>query len=173
MSFCPFHYNKGCTMDTQKEVAVFLADFDYQTEQIIRMFKTLEKKAAIMEANPVAPEMVESTAYWLHNLYSAFEDLFRLVAGYWENSVSADGEFHIHVLKRMLVHIEGIRPALLSEDSYRVLSELRGFRHVFRHAYGYGLDEERISFLLRKIMEKKNLLLTDIQTFRSKIEDMA
>ena len=88
------------------------------------------------------------------------------VAGFWENSLSADGEFHVQLLKRMLLSIEGVRPALLSEGSYKFLNELRGFRHVFRHAYNYGLDAERVSTLLRKILAQKGPVSKDLNNFR-------
>jgi hypothetical protein len=103
----------------------------------------------------------------MHNLYCAFEDLFKLIAGFWENTLSADGEFHVQLLKRMLLSIEDVRPALLSDPSYRLLNELRGFRHVFRHAYNYGLDDERVNALLRKILGQKGTVIKDLKTFRN------
>ena len=159
-------------MDTQKEIAVFLAEYDFQIEQILKVYSIIEEKKVVFDKEPVASEMVESTGYWLHNLYSAFEDLFKLTAGFWENNVNIDGDFHINLLKRMLVHIEQVRPALISEESYRFLNELRGFRHVFRHAYSFGMDDERVSFLLNRVLKKKELLMQDLQKFRKAIADI-
>ena len=159
-------------MDTQKEITVYLAEFDYQIEQILKVYSILEEKKVVFDKEPVAREMVESTGYWLHNLYSAFEDLFKLTAGFWENNVNIDGDFHINLLKRMLVHIEQVRPALISEESYRFLNELRGFRHVFRHAYSFGMDDERVSFLLFRVLKRKELLIQDLKKFRKAIADI-
>ncbi len=159
-------------MDTQKEITVFLAEFDYQIEQIINVYSILEKKKIVFREKAVRMEMVESAGYWLHNLYSAFEDLFKLTAGFWENNVKTNGDFHINILKRMLVHIEQVRPALISEESYRFLNELRGFRHVFRHAYSFGMDDERVSFLLHRVLKKKKLLLQDMKNFRKTIAEI-
>jgi len=159
-------------MDTQKEITVFLAEFDYQIEQIINVYSILEIKKIVFRKKAVAREMVESTGYWLHNLYSAFEVLFKLTAGFWENNVKTNGDFHINILKRMLVHIEQVRPALISEESYQFLNELRGFRHVFRHAYSFGMDDERVSFLLFRVLKKKELLMQDLQKFRKAIAEI-
>jgi uncharacterized protein YutE (UPF0331/DUF86 family) len=153
-------------MEPQDRIVVFLAEFDYQVQQINSIYTRLERKVSAIEKQTVAVEAVESAGYWMHNLYCAFEDLFKLVAGFWENSLSADGKFHVQLLKRMLLSIEGVRPALLSEDSYRFLNELRGFRHVFRHAYSYGLDDERVSTLLRKIFDPKSTVIMDLNNFR-------
>ena len=85
----------------------------------------------------------------------------------------ANGEYHIHLLKRMQVEIEGVRPALLSDSSYKYLNELRGFRHVFRHAYNYGLDKERVSALLRKISDQMDDVKSDLQAFRNTVAGYA
>jgi len=53
------------------------------------------------------------------------------------------------------------------EPQDRILNELRGFRHVFRHAYSYGLDDERVSALLRKVLGQKDPVIKDLQTFRN------
>jgi uncharacterized protein YutE (UPF0331/DUF86 family) len=156
-------------MEPQKQVVIFLAEFDYQVEQIESIYKSLKNKISAFEKQPVALETVESAGYWIHNLYCAFEDLFKLVAGFWDNELSPDGEFHVHLLKRMLLNIEDVRPPLLSEASSKLLNELRGFRHVFRHAYSHGLDHERVSVLLRKILNQKDTVIKDLKIFRKTI----
>ena len=126
----------------------------------------MKKKLATIQKHTAAQESVESAGYWMHNLYCAYEDLFKLVAGFWENSLSSDGEFHVRLLKRMMLKIEDVRPALLSEAGYRILNELRGFRHFFRHVYSYGLDDERVSALLQKILDQKDTVINDLNSFR-------
>ena len=160
-------------MEPQKQIVIFLAEFDFQVKQINSIYGSLKKKAVTIEKQNVTAEAVESAGYWIHNLYCAFEDLFKLVAGFWENNLSVNGEYHIHLLKMMLVEIEGVRPSLLSIASYKFLNELRGFRHVFRHAYSYGLDEERVSALLSKILDQKENVISDLRTFRDTIAGYA
>jgi hypothetical protein len=120
----------------------------------------------------VAPESVESSGYWLHNLFCAYEDLFKIVSAFWENSIATDGGFHRTLLKRMLLNIDGIRPALLSERSFRHLDELRGFRHAFRHAYSYGLDLKRVAYLLKKVTDEKTGVLDELGLFRGKVASL-
>ena len=55
------------------------------------------------------------------------------------------------------------------EPQDRILNELRGFRHVFRHAYSYGLDDERVSALVRKVLGQKDPVIKDLQTFRNTV----
>jgi len=159
-------------MDPQHQLTVFLAEFDFQVDQISKIYNQLKSKMPLIQKSPVSVETVESTGYWLHNLYCAYEEVFKRVAGFWENNVSINGEYHIHLLRRMLLEIRGIRPALLSEKSYNFLNELRGFRHVFRHAYSYGLDDERVVYLLRKTITAQPQILKDVAEFRSLISQI-
>ena len=156
-------------MEPQDRILVFLAEFDFQVEQIRGIYETLRKKVPLVDKQPVSQESVESAGYWLHNLYSAYEDLFKMVAGFWENSLIVDGEFHAQLLKRMLLNIKDVRPALLSETAYKILNELRGFRHVFRHTYSYGLDEERVNGLLHKVLGQEETVINDLQAFRKTV----
>ncbi len=83
--------------------------------------------------------------------------------------MSSNSSYYTSLLRRMVFAIEGIRPALLSEDSLRVLDELRGFRHMFRHAYSHGLDEERILILLNRIKSSNPMINKDLADFRQAV----
>jgi uncharacterized protein YutE (UPF0331/DUF86 family) len=111
------------------------------------------------------PQALESLAYQMHNLYCAFEDLFRLVADHFENHVVEQMAWHKELLNKMKVKINGIRPALISESSYELLNELRGFRHVFRHAYGFELEPAKLKIVLRKALALKKIYKKDIANF--------
>ena len=155
----------------QENIITFIADFDDQTNQIKINYSTLKKKMTLLTDGSITPELVDSIGYWLHNLYCAYEDLFKIVASFFENNHANNGGYHKSLLKRMRINIKGIRPALLSEENYKNMDELRGFRHVFRHAYSYGLDDERVAFLLRKVMKNKATILNDIEKFKQKVID--
>lgn len=57
-----------------------------------------------------------------------------------------------------------------TSGTFQNLDELRGFRHVFRHAYSYGLDDERVCFLVNRVLRTKDVLLSDIARFRSDMD---
>ena len=160
-------------MESREEIIIFLSEFDYQLQIIDQLYETIGKRKEIIDQEGPSPELVESAGYWLHNLYCGFEDLFRIIAGHWENHVPVNGGYHIQILKRMVIHIEGVRPAVLSSKSFQELNELRGFRHAFRHAYSYGLDDERVRHLLHRSMLAKQHIFDDIQNFRNSISALA
>ena len=71
----------------------------------------------------------------------------------------------------MKIKIPGIRPPVITEDSYNILLELLGFRHVFRHAYNYSLQAEKMERLRKLILENYENIESDIETFRKSLEN--
>jgi len=142
---------------------VLQADVEAQLEKIEQVYEELEDRAAQMRSNH--PGSIESAAYQLHNLYSAAEDLFKIVAGAFENSVTDLSRWHTELLGRMTLNIRGVRPALLSTESAELLDELRAFRHVFRHAYLKRLDFSRVEQNLDRARQLRSLLPQDVAYF--------
>jgi hypothetical protein len=121
---------------------VLKAELEAQLEKIDQVYSELEDRAGQMRPDALA--LIESTAYQLHNLYSAIEALFKIVANAFENSVTDRSRWHTELLRRMTLEIQGVRPALLSSESVELLDELRAFRHFFRHAFGIRLRSSRV-----------------------------
>ena len=69
----------------------------------------------------------------------------------------------------MTYEIPGVRPALLSEDSARLLNSLRGFRHFFRHAYSIPLEHEPLQINLQRALQLYPLLKQDVTCFLQQI----
>jgi len=108
---------------------------------------------------------LESVGYQLHNLYCAFEDLFKMVAHAFENQIEDKSQYHMELLRRMSISIQGVRPALFSHESYLLLDNLRSFRHFFRHAYSYELDPRKVSIVMQDAGKLRSRYRKDIQAF--------
>ncbi len=65
----------------------------------------------------------------------------------------------------MSISIGGIRPNLISEESLSLLSELRAFRHFFRHAYTYELDAKKVKLVLEKALKLREDFEIGLNTF--------
>jgi hypothetical protein len=92
-------------------------------------------------------------AYRLHNLYNAFENAFRNIAEAFENTLDDRAGWHRQLLDRMRLDLPPIRPAVIDDEAFEKLDELRRFRHLFRSAYGVRLDAERLALVHRKAVE--------------------
>lgn len=51
------------------------------------------------------------------------------------------------LIQRLALTLPGIRPAFIPKDGVRAVRELKGFRHVVRHAYDLEFREERMKEL--------------------------
>ena len=114
-------------------------------------------------------ESIDSMAYQLHNLYSAHEQLFEAIAQSFENRIEGS-RYHTDLLLRVKLEIEGVRPALVSEEAFVLLDELRRFRHFFRHAYTAELDPVRLGALVGVADGLKDLFQRDMEAFLEKLE---
>ena len=139
-------------------IALLLAYLEEQWKVLERIYAGLQGLGIEDEKDTVY------AGYLLHNFYTAFEDLMREVARTFENTVDDTTRYHRELLKRMKLNVAGIRPALVSEASFRILDELRAFRHVFRHAYGF-------EHLVKKLTEGIDSVRKDVDAFRAFLEE--
>src|SRR5688572_19450833 len=80
------------------------------------------------------PEL-EACAFQLARLYNVIELLALRVAKAFENNIDDEQAWHMELIRRLSIEIPGVRPPLFSAEFVSDLQELRGFRHVVRHAY--------------------------------------
>ena len=153
----------------EERLRVFLAELNAQLKEILRLYSSIEVKVESLKRNADNEDLANSLGYKLHNLYSAYEDCFKLVGRFFENQIEDMARYHTDLLKRMLLVIEGIRPNLLSEESFKVLDELKGFRHLFRHAYSYELEAERVIRLAEKSIRLKDTFCKDFEGFKDRL----
>lgn len=92
---------------------------------------------------------LEGCAHHLTRLYNVVEQMALRIASVFEHKIEDDAGWHAELIRRMAIAIQGIRPAFFPERLQQPLRELRGFRHVFTHAYDLELDREKLSLLLK------------------------
>ncbi|MEO5721231.1 MAG: hypothetical protein ABIR71_07160 [Chthoniobacterales bacterium] len=94
------------------------------------------------------PSGLEGCAHHLARLFNVIEQLALRVAKLFENSID-DRRWHAELIRRMTLEVEGVRPALFPTALVQPLRELRGFRHVWTHAYDLELDRDKLVLLLK------------------------
>jgi hypothetical protein len=109
-------------------------------------------------------EVLIVVAYRLHGLYSAFENIFRNIAGAFENQLDPSA-WHRQVLQRMRLDLSPVRPAVIDDEAYEKLDELVRFRHLFRTGYGIRLDASRLQLVVQKAMELKAIYRLQVERF--------
>ena len=104
-----------------------------------------QKAAQRLRGN--APGHLESCAYELSRFYNVVERMFERLCEEFENHFEKRGDFHEKLVQRLALDIEGIRPAFIPRDRLAAVRELKGFRHVMRHAYDLTLRADRLTEL--------------------------
>ncbi|MGB3496421.1 MAG: hypothetical protein WBA57_27085 [Elainellaceae cyanobacterium] len=147
---------------------IFVTDLQAQLATLHRIVERLDDRSADLAPSDIA--RMESVAYQIHNFYNAMEDLLKLVATHFENNISDAARWHSALLQRMMQEIPGVRPAVLSLDTYTALNSLRGFRHFFRHAYEVPLNYEQLMVNFKLAQEVLPQIERDMQAFLAAIE---
>ena len=77
----------------EAKLAVLLAEIDYQWRQIQKIYSKVEEKLEKLKRDKLNEDLRDSLAYKLHNLYCAFEDLFKIIAKLFGEQRSNDVQF--------------------------------------------------------------------------------
>lgn len=125
----------------REAIKTLIADIRADLEAIERILQQMDQTRQDMGPDE-PPSLQEKAAigYLLHNLYSAFENIFKNIATAFGNMIGEPQTRHATLLRRMTLEIEGVRPKVIGPEDYDALDELRRFRHIFRHAYALELD---------------------------------
>ncbi len=130
-----------------------------------------------LERHPLKADTDDDTliviAYHLHNLYNAFENIFQNIAAVFENSTDDVERWHAQLLERMRLDVMPLRPAVIDDETYDGLDELRRFRHLFRHAYSMKLDPLRLQLVMGKALALKETYADQLERFVGFLQGLA
>ena len=98
--------------------------------------------------------------------YTCLETAFVRVSKFFENSLD-DTKWHKNLLDNMRIRIPNLREALLSDESYALLDELRRFRHFKRYYFERRYNRERMEFLETQLRASIPLIHSDFNRFLS------
>lgn len=112
---------------------------------------------------------LEAAAFELSRHYNVLEKIFERVCDGFENHFERRGDYHERLLQRMVLDLPSLRPAFAPASTLADLRELKGFRHVVRHAYDLTLREDRVRELAQ-IAERVTRDLPEwVETFARKV----
>jgi hypothetical protein len=76
-------------------------------------------------------------------------------------------KWHSDLLHKMTLEIQGIRKAVISDETYIILVELMKFRHFRRYYFEFDYDWDKLEFLEKKYNQVKVLVKKDLNNFES------
>jgi hypothetical protein len=123
-----------------------------EREQLKRLLYGIHR--LLTKCRDTAPNEIELSALaaTLHSFYTGVENIFKRAAVELDGEVIRGDAWHRELLSRMKTPTKN-RPALLSQELHDTLNEYLRFRHVFRNAYSFDLDWQKMSPLILSLEE--------------------
>ncbi len=97
-----------------------------------------------LASTPDDPALLALAGVALHGWYTGLETILERIARQLDGDVPTGARWHRELLTQLAVEVPGVRPAVLPVRTVAPLADLLGFRHFFRHAYGFVLDRRKI-----------------------------
>jgi hypothetical protein len=110
----------------------------------------IEAHAQQLAAAPLGRAELDSLGFALHNLYNALENSLTQISLSFENHVRDQTRWHRELLEKMFLDLGTLRAPVFPPKVRPLLTDLLGFRHLFRHAYDFTLDESRTTDLWQR-----------------------
>lgn len=116
---------------------------------------------------------LKAVAYDLHGFYTGLERIFESVAETIDDHSPGGESWHKDLLDRMSKEIQGVRPALLSDNSKKLLDEFMRFRHRVRNIYSFTLIPERVKGLVERLPNAYEQVQQDLSAFAQFLEQVS
>lgn len=108
----------------------------------------------------------------MHNIYNALENCFEQISLSFENHVRDRTRWHRELDEKMFLDITALRPAVLPDEARSLLAELLGFRHLFRHAYEFKLDQTKTVALWQRWSTENACVKQSLTVFANELEQV-
>lgn len=145
-----------------------IADINADMNLLKKEIGSIQRKLSRLEKEK-DPENIDShikaVAGSLHSIYSGYENVIERIVRAVDGDIPSGKDYHLVLLKRALNTIEDVRPFVISIETFRLLEELRTYRHKFRNIYLYLLSAKRIKELAHTGIDSFKLFERDINAF--------
>ena len=152
------------------DFAALRADIDRETRSLERLAQELVTVLAATTAGTSA--RVRAAGSVIHDFYTGVEKIFRRIAIRMDQDLPTGEDWHVQLLQRMAVSVEGIRPPVIDEHLENQLEEYLRFRHLFRNIYGFDLKWERCQPLVERLNKTFGSLTDNIITFEKFLDSI-
>jgi hypothetical protein len=135
-----------------------------QLTSLLEKFERIFNKIAVSEPDAIE---LSALAAMLHAFYNGCENIFKRIAVEIDHSFPDSPTSHRDLLLQM-GNATSVRPAVISLQLLFSLTEYLNFRHVFRHAYTFDLNWQKMSPLVNNCKTIFKELAQELDTFFNK-----
>lgn len=116
--------------------------------------------------------LMRGKASVFHDFYCGAERIFKKIAHELNGGIPAGEAWHHELLNDMKLDLPGLRPAVVSPATYKLLLEFLQFRHKFRNIYGFDLDYGKLAEIEKKFPLAHRQFKHEVETFLIFIEQL-
>jgi len=113
---------------------------------------------------------LDGVALNLHGFYSGLERIFELIAATIDGVKPKGENWHQALLQQMTTEAPALRPAVISQRTFRHLDDYRGFRHVVRNVYAYNFETAKLQKLVADLPAILAQVRVELLAFASFLE---
>ncbi|WP_052078398.1 ribonuclease toxin HepT-like protein [Spirochaeta lutea] len=118
-------------------------DIEFEFSQIVKEADLGCILIPLFKENRIDELQLRAAASLIHSIYNGMEKILILQLKNKEIQIPTSAKWHAELL--MSAH----EKRLISAETYAVLRKYMSFRHFYRHAYGFMLDQELLYPLVR------------------------
>lgn len=149
-----------------RSYAVLSARIRSELDDLDRVRHRVEKAVAIARrAGDEQDVSLDSVALNLHDVYSGYERVFKLVAEAVDAEVPDGSGWHRSLLDQVATDVPEVRPPVISRATADALAEYLGFRHVVRNVYSFRFDPLRLDLLATRLPDVMAACRADLERF--------
>lgn len=109
----------------------------------------------------------------LHDLYHGMEGICLRVVKQIDQQEPIGSSWHRDLIDAVSHPAPNLRPAVISQETAELLEQYRGFRHRFRHNYGFELSWLKLAPLWRDASAMIETFVNDIEQFTNFLRMMS
>jgi len=125
--------------------STFTKEYDNQISQIDKLFNEAKPLIDLIKIKSELDFIEKSAAgSFLQSFYNGIEDIISMFLKRRGEKLPNDDHWHKVLLNKALSNEYNI----IKEEKRKYLEDYMGFRHFFRHTYGYDIDTEKLKILI-------------------------
>jgi hypothetical protein len=160
-------------MNTHNEILILIEEIDKTMtliDDIDGFYREVQSNELVKLGKTRSTALIVSQIF--ENFYTCIETLFLRISQFFENDIAKE-KWHRNLLEKMTLSIEGIRPLVIQNKTYKLLLELMRFRHFKRYYFELDYDWGKLDYLSGVYIEVHEQLKTDINNFRNILMDLS
>ena len=135
---------RGSAMSRDRMLLIRLrAEIEAELESILCLQDDLNECVALGGTGVI----LRAKASVFHDFYTGIERIFVKIASELNGGIPNTPQWHVELLQDMRLHLEEIRPPVVTAELRDALLPFLRFRHLFRNLYGFNLEPRRLEEL--------------------------